>query len=782
MRMYNRINTCTARCIALALAVLAVAGSGVRAQYDEERQQNYRRAYIDHVDLLLATLQGEIRMQKAMFDRRGSELLEEIAERVITRQENISVDVLYSDAAVPPAVQKLARQERRLTRDVLQIEDRILNRMDEISGLRDSLAYELKPPEQVRTLVDERAAAVRSELGGWRTLIDEIRQELVRDGTPDEARRLFVREYNSIAMLYNMGQPGTALKRLLILREPYGDYPLNAWLESVPFYMAECYYAVGDWRQAYDYYHRVWSDAGNLYAPEAYLDWTEMAYMSGRFDELARAWQARPPLPPDPLQSNRIRVLTAGAYLHEGAPNEALRVLRDVVTERPILPGEEEWIMPDDLFSIQRANSLLLTYGKMLRAEAYLSLRDAGNAERERRGPSMAVRRGEPQSLEGMEGVDGDLLAGLDSALAVLSGGTGPAVSTGDAFQDMSDLAFMVAQGQVVVDKDSADQNLLSAISELQSALLALESVDTYVVGADTNATLRSTLRMSLGYLHFTCRQYDTALENYNRVPLSSPLYPEAKLASAWCYMEQGRLEDAKVYVNHARRWPLPPASSLEALALDSYILSQQGRTEEARVAVNVLMKVVELERRRAVTHYLNQRLQAMDEGLEHVRISALEHRDEQLYRRVMIEELRLDSLRLEMQSINNYLAQYAASEVDTNAVVETRNRISREEELIAAFSGRLRSMERGHQAPGAQASPELAPLKRQRSLRAWLQEVNPAALSVSQNIYETWAEYAAFAYARRFFDENELRRVEVGKLKEVRTRMRRLLAGEAGL
>ena len=778
MRMYNRCARSAATLVAAAVVVALSICASARAQDEADPQQAYIQAYVDHVDLLLATLQGEVRSQKSMFDSRGGELLEEIAERLITRQENIGAEIQFTDAAVPPAVQKLNRQERSLTEEVLRTEDRILAYMDEISGLRDSLASGLKPPQDVRRLVDERATTVRAELTGWRTLIDGIRQELVRDGTPDEARRLFVREYNSISLLYNMGQHGVALQRLLILREPYGDYPLNAWLESVPFYMAECYYSIGEWRQAYDYYNRVWSDAGNLYAPEAYLDWAEMAYMSGRFDELARAWAARPPLPTDPLQSNRLRILVAGAYLHERAPNEALRVLRDLVTERPLQPGEEDYLMPEDLFEIQRANDLLLTYGKMLRAEAHLSLMDESD-QAAQSGPSYSMSTAGGAGLEGM---DAELMAGLDSALAAFSGSPGQPMGGGGAFRDMSDLAFMVAQGQVVVNREADDENLVSAVSELQSALQRLEAVDVLSVGADTNATLRSTLRMSLGYLYFTWNKYREALDMYGRVPLSSPLYPEAKLASAWCYMELGQLEDAKVFINHARRWPLPPAASLEAMALDSYVLSRQGRTEEAERAVNLLMRIVDLERRRSISHYLGQRLQGMDDELEHARIAALEGRNEQLYRQVVSEKARLDSVRQEMQRINRYLAQYAsATNIDTAAVATARASIAREEDLIAEFSGRLRRMGRSATEPASGASPELAPLKRQRSLRAWLQEVNPTALSPSQNIYETWAEYAAFAYARRFFDENELRRNDAERLKEVRTRMRRLLDGGTG-
>jgi hypothetical protein len=746
-----RLEHCIRRHVGIVAALVAVLVPSVpRSQEVVSADESYLRAHVRHVDQQLAVAQNRVRMERVLLNGRGEELLSEIAVRLEAREAAIPSG---RTAIVPPSITKLNRQERVLSGEVFAIESGVLDQLSNIQGLRDSLVDGLRKPKEVLALVDEIAKAIDTDLGLWGMRVEKVRRELIRDGRPDEARSLFVREYNSVSMMYVMGRYGFALERFRVLTGPYGRYPLRRWIESVPFYMAECHYALGAWDSAYIYYRKVWQDERNLYGRVAFLNWTELAFSAARYSDIATVWAARPRLPEDPLEANRVRLLVAEAFLRQDDPAAAARVLSELSAKRGFLPGEEDILTPEDLEGLEARNSRLLMYGHMLRAEAYLSsIVEPREAE--------ATASAQKKLIDDPE-MSGMLIPSeIPVEVDIASVGAIPE-------KELIKIAYSVAEGSRIRVTDKNRDHTIEAIRELEELLPKLGA-------AERGDGLMARTLISLGQLYFHNHKWENALKAYRAIPLTSHFYPQGLLGQAWTLMEMTRYEDAKIMVNAAGRWPLVPSASLEASALRSHVLTLMGKDKEAQHEILTMIEAVDLEQRRAASTHMATRIQRITEGLRFVGVVALERQNRTLFLQVLEEQAQLDSLRKETARVNGFLFTYASGALDT--LTEARKQIRREEQLMRRFESKLRALRRrAGSRPAKVALPELTLQERQQRLRQWLKGIQPASTSFSAQMYDTWAEYAEFAYAKRIFNRNQRMRENADDLKGARKRIERL-------
>jgi len=752
-----------------ALWWLVVAGavmvltSGARAQSEsEEEGPPFRQVYLDHADRQFAGIQADVSNQRILLNERGQEFLEEIAVRVDEELARVPSYVPLPGEQPPPehpSVLRLNEYETTLSEQVYEIENRMLDAMDQISLQRDSLVSELKQPEDVRRIIDELEKAIRTDLELWRTKVDFVGGRLIADGTPDQARRMFVRSYNSIVLHYQIGQYRLALDRIELLGKPYGDLPLPEWLESLPFYRAECLYALGEWDEAFEAYMGIWQEQTHLYAQQALLDWVELALAGQEYRQLATMWVTQPRLPDDPIDANRIRLLVAESYLRLNEPQTALAVLDQLAQERPVLDAERDVLTPEDIAYLQQANTRLLVYGQLLRAEADLSNVPERNLEED-----LALSRAETQPSADLEALLGTMPTGTATS------GVGTTPSHLDTTRYYSAKAFLIAEGKIRSTKARRDEALKQAIADLEGLLTVVRQID-------RDGPLVARTLMALGQAYFQDERYGDAAAAYGAVPMSSVWYPDAQLGRAWAFLEQGNYLEAKTSINIARRWPLSPSAALEASALNSYILSQLGDEQQANAEVQNMMVAVTFEERRGASVWMVRQLQQIDQSLRLLGILSLERQNEGLYRAVREEREHLDSLRVLVQQVEQYLRQYSLGKLSDRGPL-TQD-IRREQGRLRTIQEHITDMRRqaGRAPTEGGAGPQLSFEERRHELERWLRGVEPSEVSAEQQVYEAWVEYAEFAYAKRIFEENQQRRTQSEDLRNMRYRISRIIS-----
>jgi len=755
-----------------AAALMCMSLSPAGAQEEEAEQVlSFPDAYVSRVDRKLADLQAEVADQRLLLSERGGELLGEIGLRLDEGWAELPIGMQFADTAVslplPASIRRLNEYDRMLADEVYGIDERIVAALEEIGAQRDSLVAGLKTTEATRAVVDELDQMVRTDLELWRTKVDLIRRRLISDGTPDAARRMFAREYSTIAMHYQMGQYRVALARMETLAEPYGALPLPEWLESLPFYRAECYYALAEWDSAYDSYAQAWQQPGNLYAPQALLDWTELAFSGGRHREVATMWTAQPPMPPDPIDANRIRLLVAESYLRLGEPDQALTTLDRLDGSRPLMPGEEEWLDAEGLAELRALNGRLIIYGRLLRAEAHA---DGGGLARQASAPrTLAAPSGEALAAMADTSVDTSLFsAGTDTAhLAATLAGRLDSAAVADSLRRVVHTAYLIASGSI---RPAATRRRGVAVD---SVIEDLESLVPVVSAIDRNGPLMARTLVALGHAYSQANRWADAAAAYGAVPVSSIWYPEAQLARGWALMEQGYYLEAKSAVNVARRWPLSPSATLEAAALNSYILSLMGREEEAVAEMHQMARAVDLEERRSMSASIDRELHRMEASLRLAGVIALERQNEELYRAVVDEQARYDSLRAQVAQVEEAIRAYTAGQIDSAGPVLSSVRA--EQERLQAVATRVVELRRAAgELPAADVTPDLTYEERREQLQSWLGGIAPAQ---ELDMYRSWAEYAEFAYAKRIFEENQRRRDESQRLKVSRARITGLIS-----
>ena len=746
-------------CVMSPLPAYAQYSAGDEAASStEEEGVSFQEAYVARVDRLLAGLQTEVNNQRALLTERGQELLEEIGLRLDeTRAKMPDYFPLPGEAPPPdpPSVLRLNAYDSTLSEGVYEIESRIMEQMDEVSAQRDSLYNGLKTPDQVLPLVDELDKSIRTNLDLWRAKVDFVRGRLIADGTPDEARRMFVRAYNAIALHYQMGQYKIALDRMVMITDPYGDLPFPEWLESLPFYKAECLYALGEWDRAFEGYQVVWQQPTSIFGPQALLNWSELAFAGQEYRKLATMWVAQPRLPADPIDANRIRLLVAESYLRLNELQAALQVLDQVERERPALPGELDLLGPEGLAELQATNTRLVVYGQLLRTEAHLSeMQEEGKVLEP--GFSRADTTLVPDMTEEVS---------PDSVVAIAVSGP----SATDSAQYYSDTAFLLASGRIRSTKKRDELRMNAAILDLENLLPVVRRID-------REGPLMARTLVALGHAYFQQGRWGDAAAAYGATPVSSVWYPEAQLGRAWAFMEQGNYLDAKTAINIARRWPLSPSAVLEASALNSYVLSQIGDDEQAAAQVRQMIVSVSIEERRAASAWVARQVQQIDESLRLIGVLSLERQNEELYRSALEERTRLERLREEVQEVEQALQAYAVGTIEDTVMVTSH--IQREQQRLSDVQQRVTEMRRqAGQLPAEEADPELTYQRRRDELRHWLSGIEPLEVSQERKVYEEWVEYAEFAYARRIFDENQRRRERAASLKDMSGRIRKLLS-----
>ncbi len=732
-----------------AIGLCVSSFSAVFAQDDDEGEPAtpYRDAYIAYVDRQLSEIQSQIAFQRSILNARGGELLDEIGIRLQEKLALLPPEMRQPGIPEPPEIVALREYEQTLSNEVVQIEDRILSSADMISEQRDSVAGELKSADAVRATVTELDRAITTDLELWKTKVDLVRSRLIGSGSADEGRRMFVTEYNALVSHYDAGDYRSARARLTALATAYGDLPLPEWRERLLFYRAEIDYAMGDWDNAFRGYMEVWQRPRNEFASVALLNWTELAFAAGEHRKIATMWTSQPRLPEDVVDANRIRVLVAESFLRLNEPQVALSVLNLVQTALP--PAAEDAADDEET---KLANDRLVVYSRLLRAEAHLG------------GDSGAGAQGSIASEEALPEI-------TDSALDSMLAATGGTPQRGDP-NYYSRMAYLIASGQVQAERAGRQAGIRVA-----AAVKELEDVVPLVGPVDPEGTLMARVSMSLGHAYFQANRMEDAARAYGAVPNTSVWYPEAQLGRAWAFVETGNYLDAKIAVNTAQRWPLSPPAALEAAALNSYVLSLIGETELAAEQMREMKSMVDIQQRRAARVWVNQQLQKIDGSLHLVGIIALERQNEALYRSAIEEQASLLALREQVQRVERYLQSYTpnATALQDSLTVAIRA----EQEALRGLEQKVANLRRAAgQTPAAASNlPEVTYEQRREQLQRWLQGVQPQMTPQGSQVYGKWVQYAEFAYSRRVFDENQRRRYEADRLKDVRTRIQKLLS-----
>jgi hypothetical protein len=496
----------------------------------------------------------------------------------------------------------------------------------------------------------------------------------------------------------------------------------------------------------------VWQRQNDALGQAALLNWTELAFAGGEYRRMATMWASGPTLPADVVDANRVRLLVAESFLRLGEPQMTLSVLDLMQTAPPPNSQNAEGPGSEETEDQRSVNDRLAIYGRLLRAEAHLS---GGGAAYAGTGDYSAPVEDVPD-------------AALDAMLAGTPGG----IPDKGAADYNSRMAYSIASGEAAPQASHAiaDSRAAAALKDLEDLLPLVREVE-------PDGPLMARIFMSLAQTYFQLGRMDDAARAYGAVSSSSMWYGEAQLGRAWAYIEGGSYLNAKIAVNTAQRAPLSPPAALEAAALNSYVLSLVGEDERSAQQIRDMKSMVDIQERRAARVWLNQQLRKIDESLRLVGVIALERQNEAMYRSAVDEQATLLRLRDQMQQVENYLQAYASGTARSSDSLSTA--IASEQRNLRTLDERVTGLRRaaGQTPAGVANMPEVTYQQRREQLERWLQGVQPQANAQSSQVYQKWIQYAEFAYAKRIFDENQRRRNEADRLKDVRTRIQRLLS-----
>lgn len=752
--------------VASVLVVCTLLANSAIAQYasrydDNQEPPDYPTAYVEHVNQTISSLTTDIGKSRAILNERGAELLDEIALRLDDAMAALPGATIRSFRDEPPPlprnIQRLNEFERVLAEEVYEIDVVIDDDLIRMETLRDSLELGLKQPAAALAIARELEKGVRTNLDLWTTKVDVVRQRLIRDGTADQARRMFAREYNAITAHYSRGAFSVALARLDVLTAPYGDFPLPEWTESLPFYRAEIYYALGQWNDAYTFYERTWKEQSNTYAAPALLNWMELAFTSGKYRQIATVWVTNPRLPDDVITANRMRLLAAESYIRLGDTSTALTLFNRL--ETPSVDSSLDYYTASLRENAQRRLSL---YAQLLRAEARA---DAAFSRKSAPADAYAPTVGFAESEEAV--VDSALLSELDVALTGL-GEVQRHVST-DAGDRLSYLSYQIASGEVEPPQKS--------YAELDAIITDIEKLVPQVRRFESEGPLTARVLMALGHLYFQRGRFGDSAAAFAAVPISSAWYPKAQVSRAWAEMELGKDLQAMSSLAIAQRYQLSPSLALEAAALNAFLLQNLGQIEQADDQLRRMVMAVSIESRRTLSTRIANELRGFESGLRLVGVIALEKQQESLYRDALRQRIVLDSLSSVTRQVENHLRRYAANQLSPENVEPVRALIRKERDMFRQVQTETTALRRrAGRTPASLAIPDVTYDQRRDQLQSWLAGFRPEDQAQQDVLYHQWSDYAEFAYAKQLFEENLRRKTRSQQLKEERARISRLL------
>lgn len=752
--------------LAAVLAVCGVFANPITAQYasrynDVQEPPDYSTAHVEHVNRTITALSSDINQARAVLNERGDELLQEIAERLEREMAALpsTVQNPFSSQPVPlPAsIQRLNEHERVLTEEVYEIDVAIDDGLLRMEAVRDSLELRLIQPATVVALVRELEKGIRTNLDLWATKIDLVRQRLIRDGTPDQARGMFAREFNSISAHYARGAFPVALARLDVLTTPYGNEPLPEWMEGLPFYRAEIYYALGRWNEAFTFYERTWKEQSNTYAAPALLNWMELAFTSGKYREIATVWVTNPRLPDDVNTANRMRLLAAESYIRLGDTDAALATLNRFETSR-VDPTIDEY----SASLIENTNRRLSLYAQLLRAEARA---DAAFSRKTQPASANASAMSYAEDEEAV--VDSALLSELGMALSGL--GEVQRQASADAGDRLTYLSYQIASGEIQPPRKSFE-NLDVIIRDIEKLVPQVRRIE-------NEGPLTTRVLMALGQLYFQRGRFGDAAAAFAAVPVSSAWYPKAQVSRAWAEMELGKDLQAMSSLALAQRYQLSPSVALEAAALNAFLLQNLGQIEQADDQLRQMVMSVSIESRRTLSTRIRNELRGFESGLRLVGVIALEKEQEALYRDALRQRVALDSLMRITGQVENQLRLYSANQLSSDNVDAVRALIRKERDLFRKVQTETTGLRRrAGRVPTTLAISEVTYDQRRDQLQAWLAGFRPEDQTQQDALYRQWSDYAEFAYAKQLFEENLRRKTRSQQLKEERARISRLL------
>ena len=743
----------------VAAVALAVLFGGAAAQYgptDEEAQspQDYPEAYADYVERRLVATRAEVERAQSIMSERAEELLDEISQRLQTSLAALPSQVRNTMSKhalpMPASVQRLNEYDRMLGAEVYRIDLLIEDDLIRMTDLRDSLEEGLEEPRVVAGLVDELARSITTNLELWGTKIDLVRSRLVVDGSGDQARQMFAREYNAMSYHYASGNYAAALVRMDKLTEPYGSFPFPEWIESLVFFRAEIQYGLGDWDQAYALYQRTWQDQGNLYSGQAFHNWLELAFAGGRHQQIASAWAVSPRLPNDPLNANRARLLVAESYLRLGEPDAASLVLSQVRRSGLFTERERAELGEYQANAIESANGRLVLYARLLDIET--------------RGDKAYGNDVDGVRPSSRDGADDALMGELSAALGGL--GDTPAASS-DSIARAGQLAYRVAHGDVSAQR--RDYTALDAV------IRDLEALTTDVRANDPDGSLLARALMALGQSYFERGFFPDAAAAFDAVPVASGWYPEAQVSRAWAEMEQGDELESLAAITAARKWQLSPTLALETAALNAFVLERMGQVEQSEDQIRRMVMATTIEDRRAIGAPIQTELLRLGNTLRLAGVVALEREQQALYRDVVAEQTKLDTLVAAYRRVERALREYSTGRLDD--VSRVRDLMRNERSLLRqSRQAAAQLRRRAGDAPSARLPGDYVLDEKRSRLQSWLTGMRPADERWSESVYRQWADYAKFAYAKRTFEENLRRKARSIELKIERNRIDRLL------
>jgi tetratricopeptide (TPR) repeat protein len=744
----------------LLCGVASAVPAGAQSD-DMAQQQDYSTVYASHVNSKIGATTIAVNRNKGILNNRAGELLDEISTRLSDAMATLPAALRnsFGDRALPmPAsIQRLNEFDKILASDVYQISLAIDSDVERMSQNRDSLEYGSKAAPAALVMVEALAGNVQTNLNLWQAKIDLIRQRLIRDGTPDQARRMFAREYNTIAQHYQSGNYGVMLVRLDVLTEPYGDFVLREWTESLLFYRAEALYAMGDWENAFKYYQTTWQDQGNLYAAIALLNWTELAFAAGYHEQVATMWVAGPRIPDDIISANRMRLLVTESFLRLGDWQSSLSALNTFVKTADL---DQEQTDAFALAQIQSGNIRLEIYADLLRAEAHAATAFLKPADIPGQESASSSARAETRD-------NSDLLGDLGIALSGL--GEVEQRAGQDSLSRLGTLAYQIAEGSVIpATRD---------FRPLERIITDLENLVPRVRLVEADGPLMARVLMALGHSYFERTWYTDASAAFAAIPSSSRWYPEAQISRAWAELEQGEYLESMASLNLARRFLLSPSLALEASALNAYLLRNMGQTEQSDEQIRRMMMSVSLEERRSVQSDIALEIDKLKNTLDLVGVIAMEREMPALYTDVLSGRRKLGDLVTTNREVQTYLGQHAAGHLESDSVEIARSIIRRERTLVSQLKRSTRDLRRrAGRVPQKSGIPDATVDQRRTRLDRWLAGLQPDDRRQGPSIYQQWSEYAEFAYAKQLFEDSLRRKSESARLKDERSRIKRLL------
>ena len=757
-RMFARVASAF---VVYALLANSAVAQDVDRYNDAPSPPDFATAHLDHVNRTITSLSADIGRSRSILNERGAELLDEIALRLedaMAALPPVPISSFRSEPPpLPPNIQRLNELERVLAEEVFEIDLVIDDDLDRMETLRDSLQLGLKQPTATLAIARELEKGIRTNLDLWTTKVDVVRQRLVRDGTAEESRRMFVREYNAITTHYSRGAFPIALARLDVLTTPYGNSPLPEWTASLPFYRAEIYYALGQWNDAFTAYERTWKEQSNIYAAPALQNWMELAFTSGKYREIATVWVTNPRLPDDVITANRLRLIAAESYIRLGDTNTALTTLNRLQT--PPVDSSIDYYTASLRENAQRRLNL---YAQLLRAEARA---DAAFAKKSIPADTYAPTMGMGEQEEAV--VDSALLSELDVALTGL--GEVQRQARSEAGSGTSYLSYQIAAGEVEPPRKRYD--------ELDAIIGDIEKLVPQVRRFESEGPLTARVLMALGHLYFQRGRFGDAAAAFAAVPISSAWYPKAQISRAWAEMELGKDLQAMSSLAIAQRYQLSPSLALEAAALNAFLLQNLGQIDQADDQLRRMVMAVSIESRRTLSTRIANELRGFESDLRLVGVIALEKEQESLYRDALRQRIALDSLSRVTRQVEDLLRQYAANQLSPENVEAVRNLIRKERDMFRQVQTETTALRRrAGRTPTSIAIPDVTFDQRRDQLQVWLAGFRPEDQAQQDVLYRQWSDYAEFAYAKQLFEENLRRKTRSQQLKEERARISRLL------